>query len=198
VRYGARWARCPRAETPSVTSDCFGAHYSQYLPLLSGSSCLEIMPRFASNSTVTGSTCAQRNTGHPRTPSLNCVRTRKATASVGCGNLTHSPTVSAALHAASQSVMNLDNADGSGSRHCDASKFGGFSTAGAIGYLTTHWHIRCERQSGNVNAMSSPEYAPPLTARTMYCLPLYPYVIGAPLSGAGMKTAPTSSPVALS
>jgi hypothetical protein len=41
-------------------------------------------------------------------------------------------------------------------------------------------------QSGNLNASNSPEYDPPLTARTMYCLPLNMYVIGAPLSGAGM------------
>ena len=37
--------------------------------------------------------------------------------------------------------------------------------------------------------MNSPEYAPPLTATTMYCLPSIEQVIGEPLCGAGMKTA---------
>src|SRR5580693_4096872 len=51
---------------------------------------------------------------------------------------------------------------------------------------------------GNVYAIYSPEYGPPLTATTMYCLPFTIYVIGDPLCGAGMYTAPTSFPVALS
>src|ERR1700690_1171347 len=51
---------------------------------------------------------------------------------------------------------------------------------------------------GKRNAMYSPENVPPLTARTMYCLPLSIYVIGEPLCGAGRYTAPTSLPVALS
>ena len=42
--------------------------------------------------------------------------------------------------------------------------------------------------------MYSPEYVPPLTATTMYCCPLSMYVIGEPLCGAGMYTAPTSLP----
>src|SRR3954468_2242994 len=51
---------------------------------------------------------------------------------------------------------------------------------------------------GNANAMYSPEYTPPLTATTMYCLPSARYVIGDPLCGAGIHTAPTSAPVCLS
>src|SRR4029453_17242484 len=51
---------------------------------------------------------------------------------------------------------------------------------------------------GRLKAMYSPEYGPPLTATTMNCLPLSMYVIGEPLCGAGMKTAPTSLPVTLS
>jgi len=35
--------------------------------------------------------------------------------------------------------------------------------------------------SGNENAKYSPEYAPPLTATMMYCLPSTMYVIGEPL-----------------
>src|SRR5215472_8506670 len=46
--------------------------------------------------------------------------------------------------------------------------------------------------------MYSPEYGPPLTATTMYCLPYTMYVMGEPLCGAGIYTAPTSFPVALS
>src|SRR4029077_10988323 len=49
---------------------------------------------------------------------------------------------------------------------------------------------------GKVNAMNS---APGLaTARTMYCLPLSMYVIGAPPCGPGRHTRPASFPVALS
>src|SRR5215471_21202093 len=51
---------------------------------------------------------------------------------------------------------------------------------------------------GSVYAIYSPEYGPPLTATTMYCLPLYMYVIGDPDCGAGMNTAPTSLPDFLS
>jgi hypothetical protein len=47
-------------------------------------------------------------------------------------------------------------------------------------------HALANAHSGNLNANSSPEYAPPLTASTMYCLPFNMYVIGAPLSCAGM------------
>src|SRR5579871_4905018 len=46
--------------------------------------------------------------------------------------------------------------------------------------------------------MYSPEYVPPLTAMMMYCLPCQLYVMGEPLTGAGIHTAPTSLPVALS
>ena len=52
--------------------------------------------------------------------------------------------------------------------------------------------------SGNLNARNSPEYAPPLTATRMYCLPSTIYVIGDPLCCAGIQTAPTCSPVFLS
>ena len=51
---------------------------------------------------------------------------------------------------------------------------------------------------GNRNANNSPVYVPPLMAITIYCWPLSMYVMGEPLWGAGMKTEPTSLPVALS
>src|SRR5439155_13577770 len=51
---------------------------------------------------------------------------------------------------------------------------------------------------GSRKASNSPEYVPPLMATTMYCRPSSMYVIGDPLCGAGMNTAPASLPVALS
>src|SRR5436309_16079987 len=51
---------------------------------------------------------------------------------------------------------------------------------------------------GSANARYSPGYGPPLTATTIYCRPLSRYVMGDPLCGAGIHTAPTSFPDALS
>src|SRR5262249_35209145 len=52
--------------------------------------------------------------------------------------------------------------------------------------------------AGTRNAMNSPEYGPPLTATTMYCLPFTAYVIGDALTGAGSSTSPTCAPDFLS
>src|SRR5215510_10056878 len=63
--------------------------------------------------------------------------------------------------------------------------------------FNSHPELQCIH-SGSLNARYSPEYAPPLTATTMYCLPSTIYVIGDPLCCAGIKTAPTCSPLFLS
>jgi response regulator RpfG family c-di-GMP phosphodiesterase len=61
-----------------------------------------------------------------------------------------------------------------------------------------YFRKRSSRQPGNLNAMYSPEYDPPLTATTIYCFPSTIYVMGEPLCAAGIHTAPTSFPVRLS
>jgi len=61
-----------------------------------------------------------------------------------------------------------------------------------------HNAARFRQSFGKRNAIYSPEKVPPLTARTMYCLPSSMYVMGEPLCGAGRYTAPTSLPLALS
>src|SRR5229473_8298301 len=51
---------------------------------------------------------------------------------------------------------------------------------------------------GSLNAINSAGTPLPLIDKTMYCRPFSMYVIGDPVWGAGMNTAPASLPVALS
>src|SRR5712671_372552 len=70
----------------------------------------------------------------------------------------------------------------------------GFSGPGHPAINPTYRELACDNKApeGSRKATNSPGNSRPLIETTMYCCPFNMYVMGEPLCGAGMSTAPTS------